>query len=457
LNSEALRPECPPKTYSGVILCMSIAPTRISGAARSTQLDQDWSTAMKDPKRKIPLALTDELKTKDPEAHKLLSSLSPEQLTALKAADKDKSGSLSLTEVKGFLLKNGQLQSGGKFDTFTEALNVLFSKAAGKTVDVRTPNASVLYLQLNNNPKNRASQTAEKNGLSNLVAKDPDKPQLTGLDITPEFNKSRADAQKAFRDGMQSYLDDLVKTGGSMTGLVISGHSNGTQMLHERPDHLYDANLDIRAELKRFRDMENPPGSGKFPYKELFDKTEKVGLLACFQGGALQQWREIFPNAVLAGTENFSPDAGSAASPAIYGAAQAARQYYEDGGDFSKAEKVGRSAPGANTDGLQTTRGLKVSVPLTPAETLKAAQADFDKAKTAYAKIADEVANIMRDGKGARSSTRLRDLYQTAKTYENAAASLKAAGGTPTGSDGKPVDLAETKRVSDELFRLRFV
>ena len=78
---------------------MSIAPTRISGAARSTQLDQDWSTAMKDPKRKIPLALTDELKTKDPEAHKLLSSLSPEQLTALKAADKDKSGSLSLTEV----------------------------------------------------------------------------------------------------------------------------------------------------------------------------------------------------------------------------------------------------------------------------------------------------------------------------------------------------------------------
>lgn len=435
---------------------MSISPTRISGAARSTQLDQDWSAAMKTTSRKIPLKLTEELKTKDPEAYQLLSQLTPDQLTALKAADKDKSGSLSLTEVKGFLLKNGQLRSGGKFDTFTEALNVLFSKAAGKTIDVRTPNASVLYLQMNNNSKNRASQTSEKNGLSNLVAKDPDKPELTGLDITPEFNKGRAEAQQAFRDGMQSYLDNLVKTGGSMTGLVISGHSNGTQMLHERPDHLYDANLDIRAELKRFRDMENPPGSGKFPYKELFDKTEKVGLLACFQGGQLQQWREIFPNAVLAGTENFSPDAGSAASPAIYGAAQAARQYYEDGGDFSKAEKVGRKVPGANSDGLQTTRGLKISVPLSPAETLKAAQADFDKAKTEYAKIAAEVETIMKDGKGTRSSSRLRDLYQIAKTYENAAASLSAAGGSPVDAAGKAVDLARTQTVSAELFRLRF-
>lgn len=442
--------------HSGVMSFMSLSPTRLSGAPRSTQLDQDWSAAMKDATRKIPLALTDELKAKDPEAHRLLSQLSPAQLTALKAADKDKSGSLSLTEVKGFLLKNGQLQSGGKFDTFTEALNVLFSKAAGKTVDVRAPNASVLYLQLNNNTTNRTNQNAEKNGLSALVAKDPDKPQLTGLDITPEFNKGRAEAQQAFRAGMQRYLDDLVKTGGSMTGLVISGHSNGTAMLRERPDHLYDPNLDIRAELKRFRDMENPPGSGKFPYKELFDKTEKVGLLACFQGGALQQWRELFPNAVLAGTENFSPDAGSAASPAIYGAAQAARQYYEDGGDFSKAEKVGRRAPGANTDGLQTRRGLKISVPLSPAETLKGAQADFDTARTAYAKIAAEVATIMREGRGARTSSRLRDLYQTAKTYENAAASLKAAGGTPTDAAGKPLDLAQTRKVSDELFRLRF-
>lgn len=435
---------------------MSLSPTRLSGAARSTQLDQDWSVAMKDSTRKIPLALTDELKAKDPEAHKLLSQLTPAQLTALKAADKDKSGSLSLSEVKGFLLKNGQLQSGGKFDTFTEALNVLFSKAAGKTVDVRAPNASVLYLQVNNNRSNRANQNAEKNGLSALVAKDPDKPELTGLDLTPEFNKGPAEAQKAFRAGMQQYLDGLVKSGGSMTGLVISGHSNGTAMLHERPDHLYDANLDIRAELKRFRDMENPPGSGTFPYKELFDKTEKVGLLACFQGGALQQWRELFPNAVLAGTENFSPDAASAASPAIYGAAQAARQYYEDGGDFAKAEKVGRRAQGANTDGLQTRRGLKISVPLSPAEALKAAQADFDTAKTAYAKVASEIATILREGRGSRSSSRLRELYQTAKTYENAAASLKAAGGAPKDGAGHPVDLAQTRKVSEELFRLRF-
>lgn len=442
---------------------MSIAPTRISGAARSTQLDQDWSGSLKDPNRKIPLALTEDLKKKDPEAYKLLASLKPDQLTALKAADKDRSGSLTLKEAKAFLIKNGQLQSGGKYDTFTQALNALFTTAAGKTVDVRTPNASVLYLQVNNNTdkgtylSNGARQTAERNALSTVVAKDPDKAELTGLDITKEFNKGPAQAQKAFRDGMQTYLDNLVKTGGSMTGLVISGHSNGTHMLFEQAHHSgYSPNLDIRAELTRFRDTESPAGSGKFPYKEIFDKTEKVGLLACFQGGNLHEWRALFPNAVLAGTENFSPDAGSAGSPAIYGAACAARQYYEDGGDFQKAEKAGRSAPNAHADGLQGQRGLQVSVPATPAEVLKAATADFEKAKKAYASAAADVDKAIRDGKGAVKPERMREIYKLARTYESAASALKAAGGTPTAADGTAIDLAKAKRIADRLFELRF-
>jgi hypothetical protein len=437
--------------------------TRISGAPRSTQIEQDWSSALKDPNRKIPLKLTENLKQKDPEAYALLSSLKPDQLKALKVADTDKSGSLSLTEAKGFLLKNGQLQNGGKFDNFTEALNVLFTKAAGKTIDVRTPNASVLYLQFNNNTDKTASQyngprqASERTGLSTAVAKDPDKPELTGLDVTKEFNKGPAQAQKAFRDGMQGYLDNLVKTGGSMTGLVVSGHSNGTNMLFERPHHDgYDANLDIRAELKRFREMENPPGSGTYPYKELFNKTEKVGLLACFQGGNLSEWREIFPNAVLAGTENFSPDAGSAASPAIYGAAQAARQYFEDGGDFKKAEKVGRDAPNARTDGLQGNRGLKISVPMSKAEVLKGAIADFDKAKTEYATASADIEKALRDGKGAVAADRMREIYRIARQYEGAAAALSSAGGKPTGPDGKAVDTALAKRNADRLFDLRF-
>src|SRR5690606_98082 len=180
---------------------------------------------------------------------------------------------------------------------------------------------------------------------------------------------------------------------------------------YERPDHSgYDPNLDIRAELKRFRDMENPPGSGKFPYRELFDRTEKVGLLACFQGGNLPEWRELFPNAVIAGTENFSPDAGSAASPAIYGAAQAARQYYEDGGDFRQAEKVGRNAPNARTDKLQGERGLKLSVPASKADRLRAAVADFEKARKSYAAVSAEIDRAVRDGKGSVSASRMREL-----------------------------------------------
>lgn len=442
---------------------MTISPTRISGATRSAQLEQDWSGALKDPNRKIPLALTDDLKKKDPEAYKLLSSLKPDQLEALKAADKDKSGSLSLKEAKAFLIKNGNLQSGGKFDTFSEALNALFTKAVGKTVDVRTPNASVLYLQVNNNTErgsylsNGERQRAERNALSSLVAKDPDKPELTGLDITKEFNKGPADAQKAFREGMQAYLDNLVKTGGSMTGLVVSGHSNGTNMLFEHPHHAgYSAHLDIRAELKRFRDMESPPGSGTFPYREIFDKTEKVGLLACFQGGQLHAWKEIFPNAVLAGTQNYSPDAGSSASPAIYGAAQAARQYYEDGGDFTKAESVGRNAPNARTDGLQGDRGLKMWVPSTPAEALKAATKEFDTAKKAWASAAADIEKAVRDGKGSVSSARMRELYTAARTFQNAAEALSAAGGKPMGLDGAALDLAKLKATADRLFELRF-
>jgi hypothetical protein len=430
---------------------MSISPTRISGPKVSTNIDQDWSLAMKDSKRKIPLELSESLKKSDPEAYKLLSQMTPDQLKALKAADADKSGSLSLNEVKGFLLKNGELRSGGKFDSTAEALNVLFSKAVGKNVDIRTPNASVLYIQANNNTSNRANQNAEKNGLKNLVAKDPDKPQMTGLDITPEFNKGATEAQTAFRAGMQEYLDNLVKTGGSMTGLVVSGHSNGTSLLKERPHHSgYDANLDIRAELKRFKEMENPPGSGKYPYKELFEKTEKVGLLACFQGGNLGEWRDLFPNAVLAGTEAFSPDAGSVASPAIYGAAQTARQYYEDGGDFTKAEAAGRNAPNAKADKLQGDRQLKISVPTSAADQLKVAQRDFDAAKTAYARVASEIDGIMKNGKGTTTGPRMKELYEIAKKYENAAASLKALGGSPG------VDPAAAKRVSDQLFAYRF-
>ncbi|MFT3708364.1 MAG: hypothetical protein QM817_11990 [Archangium sp.] len=431
---------------------MPISPTRISQPNAATNIDQDWSAAMKDSKRKIPLELSENLKKTDPEAYNLLSQLTPDQQKALKAADSDRSGSLSLSEVKGYLLKNGALKTGGKFDTTAEALNVLFSKATGKNVDIRKPNASVLYLTANNNASNRANQTAEKNGLKSLVAKDADKPDFTGLDITSEFNKGPAEAQTAFREGMKAYLDDLVKNGGTMTGLVVSGHSNGTSLLHERPHHGgYDANLDIRAELKRFKEMEEPAGSGKFPYKEIFDKTEKVGLLACFQGGNLEEWRQIFPNAVLAGTEAFSPDAGSAASPAIYGAAQAARQYYEDGGDFSKAEAVGRKVPGANTDGLQTTRQLKISVPKSAADALKAAQGDYDTAKVAYDAVKSEIDKVMRDGKSAATPTRMRELYEIAKKFENACNSLKAAGGTTPG-----VDPARQKAISDQLFANRF-
>ncbi len=442
---------------------MTVSPTRISGAARSTQIDQDWKAALKSETRKIPLKLTEDLKQKDPEAYQLLSQLSPAQIKALSAADSDRSGSLSINEVKGFLLRNGQLQNGGKFESFTEALNVLFTKAAGKNIDVRTPNASVLYLQFNNNTDKTQTQynapraAAERNGLSNIVAKDPDKPELTGLDLTQEFNKGPTEAQQAFRDGMQQYLDNLVKTGGNMTGLVVSGHSNGTQMLYERPHHGgYDGNLDIRAELKRFRDMETPPGSGTYPYRELFDKTEKVAMLACFQGGNLSEWREIFPNAVLAGTENFSPDAGSAASPAIYGAASAARQFYEDGGDIMKAEVAGRNAPNARADSLQGNRGLKLSVPMSKADVLKQATSDFDKAKREYAGAQADIDKALRDGKGAVSESRMRDIYRIARQYEAAAKAVQNAGGTPLGPDGKAVDTAVAKRNADRLFELRF-
>lgn len=439
------------------------SPIRISGAPRSSQLDQDWSGSLKNPNRPIPLKLTEELKRQDPQAYALLASMKPDQLVALRAADANGSGTLTLGEVKNYLMSGGQLKTGGRYDTFTEALNALFTRAAGKTVDVRAPNSSVFYLQVNNNTDrasylyngNRAA--AERSGLSNIVSRDPDKPELTGLDITKDFNKGPAQAQQAFREGMQKYLDNLVKTGGSMSGLVISGHSNGTDMLFEHPHHSgYSAHLDIRAELTRFKQMESPPGSGKFPYKKLFEQTEKVGLLACFQGGQLHEWRQLFPNAVIAGTENFSPDAGSTASPAIYGAAAKARQFFEDGGDFSRAEAVGRTAQGARTDGLQSTRGLKLSVPLSPAARLAQATTEFDRAKTEYATAAADIEKALRDGRGAVSADRMRDIYRIARTFEGAASALKAAGGTPKFADGRPVDVANQTRIADQLFQLRF-
>lgn len=119
----------------------------------------------------------------------------------------------------------------------------------------------------------------------------------------------------------------------------------------------------------------------------------------------------------------------------------------EGGGELARAVKVGL--------GLQSARCLERAAALQPGQTLEVAQASFDTAKSAYEAIGAEVATLMREGRGSRPSSRLCEFHQTAKRYEQAAMALKAAGGTPT-SWGAPLDLARVRKVSDELFRLRF-
>jgi len=426
-------------------------PTQISQENVNRHFEADWQNALSN--LDTPINLKD---TSDP----FTRMLNPSQRQALSKADKNSDGNLTMREARDYLIQNSQVKKGGSFENFEDALNHLFTFNTGRKVDVTEANASVMYLQFNNNTTrgnylyNGDRQAKESGALNKLVRADTDKPTFNNLDMTSAFNASEADAQSAFRSGMKTYLDDLIATGGSMTGLVVSGHSLGDGMYFEDAPHEYAYRLSLRDELTRFRNMEVPKDSGAYPYRALFNQTEKVGLLACFQGGNNHEWANIFPNATIAGTNGLSPDAGSSASPAIYDVAARTHEALHKGQSDSDARLSGLRAPNANRDGLQGQRSLTVHTP-DPAVTRRLAEKAFAKASDTYAAAAVDINKVLSEGGSSFSSGRLRQLYRVARQYENTSRALASAGGHPINSNGAAVDVAQAKADADKLFEIR--
>ena len=117
-------------------------PTQISQANVNRHFEADWQNALSNLDTPINLK-----NTSDP----FTRMLNPAQRQALSQADRNSDGKLTMREARDYLIKNSEVQKGGAFENFEDALNHLFTFNTGRKVDVSEANASVMYLQFNNN------------------------------------------------------------------------------------------------------------------------------------------------------------------------------------------------------------------------------------------------------------------------------------------------------------------
>lgn len=378
-----------------------------------------------------------------------LSDVDAARRDVLAEADANKDGVVTMREARDRLIVSSKVLGDPKSKTFKAELERFILDKTGKALDVTdqagTAVARVYYLQLNN--VGNKLLTEEKD-LKTILGKDPDKPKLDTVNLTAEFNTfGDADAATAaFVANVTAYFDGLIARGERLTGFIISGHSNGTDMLQETEDHEYFANLDPRAVLSELR-ASNPK------YAALMDGCEKFAALACFHGGALNEWAELFPNATLAGTHAFAPLASSRASAAIYDAAATAHQTLEDGkGDAKLARANGEKVP-YNAD--LRARGLNVVAP-SAAEALAAAEAQFKIAKLGYDAIQIDLAKILASGRGTYNQAFLDRAYAVANTFYLASNDLWIAQGRPGGDAGEQAaTLSRLEFERRDLFAIR--
>jgi len=328
-----------------------------------------------------------------------LNQLTNKQQSTLSKADANGDGLLTKDEAWKYvdekLDTSGKVGDGkatvvptGTSKEFEQTLSKLFTERSGRVVngfehtDVK---GDVLYMQFNRNN----GKTREEKDVKKYVKADKDKPELTRKDLTADLNswKSKAEGKAAFKAEMREYIKGLKKDGKSMTGFILSGHSNGRDMLQETADHDYIKKLDVREALMELR--QEDPEIAKY-----FDQCEYVALQACFQGQAYGEWDQVFPNATIAGTEKFGPLAKSKSSGKMLQAAIKGHTAVEYGGSVEDANKAAK--PSINKD--LRNRGFLVEVPAQRLERSldkrTKARDNFNKHQTqleAFAKAANEV------------------------------------------------------------------
>lgn len=380
----------------------------------------------------------------------VLDELRDSSAAILGQADKDHDGVVTMKEARDRLIVNSRVLSDSGSKAFEAELELFLLEKTGHRVDVTTTSSAsvshVCYIQLNNA---RNQTLREEQDLFKIVQRDPDRPTLDTLNLTESFN-TNGDVQAAttaFRSAMCRYFDGLLARGHRMSGFVISGHSNGTSMLQETADHHYYLNLEPRAVLRKLR-AENPA------YRGLMDGCEKMAALACFQGSALNEWAEIFPNASLAGTRMFAPLSSSAASAALFDQAATAHQVLEDAAGDTAAARTAAA-------GVQNSSGLRSSepalyVPVHSDEVLAKARAQLAAAEGSYKRIESEIQEIRKQGAASFSQSLLDRAYAVANTYFLALHDLWIAQGRPGGTQGSTaLRLAQAQFEVRDLFAIR--
>jgi hypothetical protein len=370
----------------------------------------------------------------------------PSRRDTLAQADTNGDGLVTMREARDRLIVNSKVLSDPASKTFKAELEAFLLTKTGLAVDTTSPRTDALsrvfYIQVNNA---RNKTLREETDLRAICAKDTDKPTLDKLNLTDSFN-TNGDvdaATEAFRSAVTGYFDDLIRKGQRLTGFIISGHSNGTDMLQETSDHMYFANLDPREVLREIK-ASDPR------YARLMNDCEKMAALACFHGGALNEWAEIFPNATLAGTRQFAPLASSPSSAALYDQAMTAHQIVEDAkGDATVAQAAAQRVPFAS--------GLRggdpaLLVPVDPAQALAKARAQFASAETAYKRIAADIVSTRANGGHGVQQRYLDQYYAVANTYYLAMNDLWTVQGRPA-ERAAAINAAKFER--DDLFAIR--
>lgn len=379
-----------------------------------------------------------------------LDGLSDRSAEVLGQADKNHDGVVTMREARDRLIVNSRVLSDSGSKAFEAEIELFLLEKTGHRVDVTTTSTAsvshICYIQLNNA---RNQKLREEQDLLNIAQRDPDRPTLDTLNLTESFNTNGnvQAATAAFRSAMCRYFDGLLMRGHRMSGFVISGHSDGTRMLQETPDHQYYSNLEPRAVLRELREQ-------NLAYRELMDGCEKMAALACFQGGALNEWAELFPNASLAGTRMFAPLSSSAASAALFDQAASAHQILEDAaGDTTAARKA---AAGVQYSSALRSSEPALHVPVHSEEVLAKARTQLLAAESSYKRIEAEIQEIRKKGAASFAQSLLDRAYAVANTYCLALHDLWIAQGRPGGAQGSAaLRLAQAQFEVRDLFAIR--
>ncbi|MCC7382385.1 MAG: hypothetical protein IT384_11175 [Deltaproteobacteria bacterium] len=378
--------------------------------------------------------------------HITLANVSAEDRAILEQADtRMPKMVLTMDEARDFLIQDSKVRTDAQAQEFRAALNRLFAGPSGASVDcldpalAKTP-SNICYVQLNNQTD---ADLQEAKDLRKHIGSDTDKPQLSRLNLTPEFEAGDfAQATAAFKQAMSQYFDQLIDSGRRMGGWIISGHSNGRDMLHEYEPHMYRPKVrprDVMTELRQ----EKPE------YAHLMDTCEKVGLLGCFHGGAKEEWGLIFPNAVIVGTEHFAPPSASQASAELYSMASRAEELYEKNWRTTAEQAVAETRKGGWKTDLGN-RGVTMRVPGNVG--LDEAERMLDTARGAFELRKETIVALRQDPSAFEQPDKER-AYQVCNSYLQAREQLWVLNGRSDHAEAAVIRALDY--VKDDLFAIR--